>query len=57
MLYEVITLAKPFNFLTLKPMIYMANISEEDLVEDGNQYVEMVRGYASSENALSYNFV
>jgi len=49
---EELKLAKPFNFLTLKPMIYMANISEEDLVEDGNQYVEMVRGYASSENAL-----
>lgn len=43
--------ARPFNFLTLKPMIYMANISEEDLINDGNKYVDMVRGYASSENA------
>ena len=29
----------------------MANISEEDLLNDGNEYVDMVRGYASSENA------
>jgi GTP-binding protein YchF len=49
---EELKIAKPFNFLTLKPMIYMANISEEDLLTDGNQYVDMVRGYASSENAL-----
>lgn len=48
---EELKIAKPFNFLTLKPMIYMANISEEDLLSDGNEYVDMVRGYASSENA------
>ncbi len=48
---EELKIAKPFNFLTLKPMIYMANISEEDLINDGNEYVDMVRGYASSENA------
>jgi len=48
---EELRIARPFNFLTLKPMIYMANISEEDLINDGNKYVDMVRGYASSENA------
>ena len=48
---EELKIARPFNFLTLKPMIYMANISEEDLISDGNDYVDMVRGYASSENA------
>lgn len=48
---DELRIARPFNFLTLKPMIYMANISEEDLISDGNEYVDMVRGYASSENA------
>lgn len=48
---DELRIARPFNFLTLKPMIYMANISEEDLINDGNNYVDMVRGYASSENA------
>ena len=48
---DELRIARPFNFLTLKPMIYMANISEDDLISDGNNYVDMVRGYASSENA------
>ncbi|MBQ8871299.1 MAG: redox-regulated ATPase YchF [Bacilli bacterium] len=48
---DELKLIKAFNLLTLKPMIYMANISEEDLLNDGNEYVDMVRGYASSENA------
>ena len=42
---------KAFNFLTHKPIIYMANISEEDLIEDGNQYVDKVREYANAEGA------
>ena len=42
---------KNFHFLTIKPIIYMANISEEDLVNDGNIYVDKVREYAKSENA------
>ena len=48
---DELKLIKAFNLLTLKPIIYMANISEEDLLNDGNEYVDMVRGYASSENA------
>lgn len=41
---------KPFNFLTAKPIIYMANVSENDLKKD-NEYVLAVKGYASSEKA------
>lgn len=48
---EELKLMKPFNLLTLKPIIYMANVSEEDVVVGGNQYVEMVKEYASKENA------
>ena len=42
---------KAFSLLTLKPIIYMANISEDDLVADTNPYVEKVREYAKSENS------
>lgn len=43
---------KAFHLLTLKPIIYMANVSEEDLVQEGNIYVDKVREYASKENAM-----
>ncbi len=40
-----------FRLITAKPIIYMANISEEDLVNDGNVYVDKIREYAATENA------
>lgn len=42
---------KAFNLLTLKPIIYMANIADTDLISDGNKYVDMVREYAKNEDA------
>lgn len=48
---EEMKILKPFNFLTLKPIIYMANISEDDLMNGGNEYVEQVKAYASNELA------
>ena len=48
---DELKILKPFNFLTLKPIIYMANISEDDLIGGGNIYVEKVREYASQENS------
>lgn len=36
---------KPLGLLTLKPVIYAANVSEEDLAT-GNEWVEKVRAYA-----------
>lgn len=44
-------LLKNFNFLTIKPIIYMANVSEEDLINEGNNYVEELRKYANRENS------
>ena len=41
---------KNFSLLTKKPIIYMANVSEADIV-NGNEYVEKVKEYASKENA------
>lgn len=40
-----------FRLITAKPIIYMANISEEDLVNDGNVFVDKIREYAKAENA------
>ena len=48
---DELVLSKTFNFLTQKPIIYMANISEVDLGHNGNQYVDKVREYASKEGA------
>ena len=41
---------KNFSLLTKKPIIYMANVSENDIVL-GNNYVKQVEEYASKENA------
>ncbi len=41
---------KSFNLLTKKPLIYVANVSEED-INSGNDYVEKVREYAKGEHS------
>jgi hypothetical protein len=48
---EELKILKPFNFLTLKPMIYMANVNDEDLLNKNNEYVLKVEGYAEAEGA------
>lgn len=42
---------KSFNLITMKPIIYVANVKEEDLNNSGNNYVEKVREYAKNENS------
>lgn len=42
---------KSFNLITAKPIIYMANVAEEDLLEGGNNYTKQVEEYAKKENA------
>ena len=41
------------NMLTAKPVIYAANVSEDDLADDGesNDYVKAVRAYAAERNS------
>ena len=41
---------KDFNLLTAKPVIYVCNVSEDDVV-DGNAYVDKVRELAAAEEA------
>lgn len=45
-----IELPKDFNLLTAKPVIYVCNVAEEDVIE-GNAHVEKVRALATQENA------
>lgn len=46
---DELKLIKPFNFLTAKPIIYMANVSEEDI--NGNDYVDKLKDYALKEGS------
>jgi GTP-binding protein YchF len=39
------------HLLTMKPILYVANVSEDDLLEGTNEHVESVREYAARENA------
>lgn len=47
---EEISLISSFNLITLKPVIYVANVSEND-VSDGNVYTERVCEYARNEGS------
>lgn len=42
---------KSYSFLTLKPIIYLANVSEEEVINEDNEYVKKVKEYAKKENA------
>ena len=48
---DELLLLKNFNFITLKPIIYVANVSEDDCIVGHNNYTEKVREYASKEEA------
>lgn len=48
---EELNLLKSFNFITLKPMIYVANVLEEDVVLGENDYTKDVFSYASKEKS------
>ena len=42
----------PYRFLTTKPVIYCANVSEDDLPEMRNAYTELVEKIAAEEGAV-----
>lgn len=47
---EEMEIAKSYQLLTSKPMIYVANMSEEDVVDpDSNSYYQSVKAYALNE--------
>ena len=45
-------IAKGLHLLTMKPMLYVANVSEDDLLDvDANKHVASVREFAASEGS------
>ena len=44
-------LLKSFSLLTIKPIIYLANIREEDISNATNKYVEKVKVYANKNKS------
>ena len=48
---DELKLLKSYSFLTLKPIIYLANIKEDELGNPDNDYVKQVKEYAEKENA------
>lgn len=50
---DELALMKDYNLLTYKPVIYAANVSEDDLADDGasNAMVEKVREFAREEGS------
>ena len=44
-------LLKEFNLLSAKPVIYVANVSEEDIANDDNKYVKEIEEYSKEEDA------
>ena len=48
---DELLLIKNFNFITLKPIIYVANVSDEDITIGHNSYTDKVKEYAESEGS------
>lgn len=50
---DELELIRSYNLLTYKPVIYAANVAEEDLADDGasNAHVTAVRQFAAEENS------
>lgn len=42
---------KSFNLITAKPIIYVANVSEDDIINGGNDYYKLVCEYAKKEKS------
>ena len=48
---EELKILKSYSFLTLKPIIYLANVQEEELGKADNEYVKVVKEYAEKEGS------
>lgn len=49
---DELKIVKGLHLLTIKPMLYVANVSEDDIMDGGsNEYVEKVREFATAEGA------
>lgn len=49
---EEMRVVKMMHLLTIKPVLYVANVSEDDVADpSSNEYVEKVRAFAAKDNA------
>ncbi|MCQ6280230.1 redox-regulated ATPase YchF [Bacillus sp. EB600] len=49
---EQLKIAKGLNLLTIKPVLYVANVSEDDVADpSANEYVQKVRDFATADQA------
>lgn len=48
---DELIILKNFSLITLKPIIYTANVSEEDAIIGDNKYTTLIKEYAGKENA------
>ena len=49
---DELRIAKGLNLLTIKPMLYVANVSEDEIADaEDNEYVQKVRDFAAKDNA------
>ena len=49
---EELKVIKPFNFITLKPIIYLANVTEMDLVMKTNKYIDSLQNYVKVSKVI-----
>lgn len=49
---EELKVIKPFNFITLKPIIYLANVTEMDLVMKTNKYIDSLQNYVKGSKLI-----
>ncbi|WP_061569584.1 redox-regulated ATPase YchF [Caldibacillus debilis] len=49
---EQLKIVKGYQLLTINPVLYVANVGEDDLLDsDGNEYVRQVKAYAEKDHA------
>lgn len=48
---DELKILKNFSFLTIKPIIYVANVNEDDVAVGDNEYSKLVKNYADAEGA------
>lgn len=49
---DELKIAQGLNLLTIKPMLYVANVAEDEIADaDSNEYVQAVREFAAKDNA------
>ena len=49
---EELKIIKAFNFITLKPVIYLANVTEMDLVMKNNKYIDALKEYVKDSKVI-----